>query len=401
MRIHRSVLGVHVSIFVSILASLTLLACADAGPTSGVDQDAQAAQAGGYARAGASGALTGGAAGVAGSLPTAAAGRAGAAAEGGNGTPRAGAAPGIAGSPTPVGGTAAGAAGAVGGGAASGGLAGAAGLAAGIAGGAAGVGGGAAGAGPTGTAGTGATGKPTIWIAGDSTVAKGNTPCPVGWGAEFGTLFTDQVKVVNSAVGGRSVRTWLYDVGTTMDATGECVLAKDASGAPVVQARWQQMLDGMHDGDYLFIQFGINDSSATCDRHVGLAAFKESYGMMAMAAKEHGAQPIFLTPVSSISCQGSTARGTRGAFVTTTQDAGREYDVPVIDLHALSVELYAKLGLCPIPGGADVSASTGGDVGAFFCDDHTHFDRSGAAQIGELIAEALRDQQLGLADYLK
>ena len=35
---------------------------------------------------------------------------------------------------------------------------------------------------------------------------------------------------------------------------------------------------GMKAGDYLFIQFGINDSSATCDRHVGVEAFKSSYG---------------------------------------------------------------------------------------------------------------------------
>jgi lysophospholipase L1-like esterase len=250
----------------------------------------------------------------------------------------------------------------------------------------------------------GAPSMPTdisVWIAGDSTVAKGETPCPVGWGADFQSLFNTQVKVANSAVGGRSVRTWLYDVQTTMDSSGECVLGKDASGKPTLQARWQAMLDGMKAGDYLMIQFGINDSSATCDRHVGLAAFKESYGMMAEAAKMRGTQPIFLTPVSSISCQGSTARGTRGGYVTATQEAGQQYGVPVIDLHALSVELYTSLGLCPIPGGSDVSASTGGKVGSFFCDDHTHFERTGADQIGQLIAKALRDQKLGLADYLK
>jgi hypothetical protein len=38
---------------------------------------------------------------------------------------------------------------------------------------------------------------------------------------------------------------------------------------------------------------------------------------------------------------------------------------------------------------------------SFFCDDHTHFERTGADQLGELIAKALRDQKLGLADYLK
>jgi lysophospholipase L1-like esterase len=240
-----------------------------------------------------------------------------------------------------------------------------------------------------------------VWLAGDSTVAKGETPCPVGWGAEFQALFRSDAKVVNSAVGGRSVRTWLYNVGTTMDSSGECVLARDSSGQPTVQARWQQMLDGMKAGDYLFIQFGINDTSATCDRHVGLAAFKESYGVMAKAATARGAHPIFVTPVSAISCNGSTARGTRGEYVTATIDAGRANGVPVIDLHARSVELYTKLGLCPIPGGGDVSGSTGGKTGEFFCDDHTHFDRTGAAQIAALVAEALREQKITLADYLK
>ena len=157
----------------------------------------------------------------------------------------------------------------------------------------------------------------TVWIAGDSTVANGSSPCPIGWGGPFPTLFGPGVTVRNSAVGGRSVRTWLYSVQTVMDnTTGECALDLDSNGDPVLQARWQAMLNatsGMKTGDYLFIQFGINDSSATCDRHVGLDAFKISYGMMAQAAKDRGARPIFVTPLSSISCSGSTARGSRGA----------------------------------------------------------------------------------------
>ncbi|MGK3961098.1 GDSL-type esterase/lipase family protein [Sorangium sp. So ce1667] len=270
----------------------------------------------------------------------------------------------------------------------------------------AGTGGSAGSAGDAGGGGAGSGGMAplpediTIWIAGDSTVANGQTPCPSGWGGQFDALFDERVTVANSAVGGRSVRTWLYEVQTTMDSTGECELNRDASGEPVLQARWVQMLDGMKRGDYLFIQFGINDGSRTCDRHVGLDAFKSSYGMMALAAKERGAQPVFVTPVSAISCSGTTARGTRGGYVTATHEAGAEYDVPVIDLHELSVELYNTLGFCPVPGG-DVSATTGGPVGEFFCDDHTHFARSGAAQIAELMAGAIRDQELGLAAYLE
>lgn len=240
----------------------------------------------------------------------------------------------------------------------------------------------------------------TIWIAGDSTVANGNTPCPRGWGGAFASHFSDRVTVRNSAVGGRSVHTWLYEVQTVADETGECVLNRDANGAPVLQARWQDMLDDMAAGDYLFIQFGINDGSPTCDRHVGIDAFETAYGMMAQAAKERGVQPIFLTPVSMIRCSGLTAVGSRGAFVPATLEVGEEFDVPVIDLHARSVELFQSLEFCPIPGG-DVSAATTGPVGDFFCDDHTHFSASGAVVISDVVARALVEQQIPLAAYLR
>jgi lysophospholipase L1-like esterase len=269
-----------------------------------------------------------------------------------------------------------------------------------------GSGGGAGGRG--GAAGQGGSGGAlppvTIWIAGDSTVASnGGTPCPIGWGGPFPMSFASGVTVKNSAVGGRSVRTWLYNVQTTMDASGECELARDANGDPTLQSRWSAMLNsstGMKAGDYLFIQFGINDSSATCDRHVGVTAFKESFGMMATAAKDRGAHPIFVTPLSMIRCSGTTAIASREPYVTATKDAGAQYGVPVIDLHGLSIALYQQHAFCPIPGG-DVSASTTGPVGDFFCDDHTHLSQAGAVEIAGLVAKALRDQSIPLAAYLK
>src|SRR6478609_788572 len=240
----------------------------------------------------------------------------------------------------------------------------------------------------------------TVWIAGDSTVATGG-PCPIGWGGQFKALFNGKVAVTNSAVGGRSVRTWLYDVQDSKDSSGECNLAKDAQGNPTLQARWTAMLSGMKRGDYLFIQFGINDGDSTCPRHVGASAFKTSYGLLAQAAKDRGAQPVFVTPVSQIACSGNTvSKGTREPYVTATKEAGTQYGVPVIDLNLLSTTLYQSLGFCPIPGGGDVSDTTTGAVGAFFCDDHTHFDTPGAVRIAALIAQAVREQKLGLAAYL-
>ncbi|HEY3594266.1 MAG TPA: hypothetical protein VGL13_10330 [Polyangiaceae bacterium] len=249
------------------------------------------------------------------------------------------------------------------------------------------------------SAGDGALPNVTVWIAGDSTVATGTAPCPIGWGGQFKPYFNNRVTIVNSAVAGRSVRTWLYNVETTMDATGECVLDRDGSGNPTVQAHWQAMLDGMKAGDYLFIQFGINDGDPTCPRHVGLDAFVQSYGVMAQAATDRGAHPIFLTPTSAIACTGNVAHGTRGGYVTSTQQAGTMFGVPVIDLHALTVTLYNSLSFCPIPGGVDVTATTTGPVGDFFCDDHTHFSPTGAVRIAQVVADAVRAQGIPLGAY--
>src|SRR3569623_3475060 len=248
----------------------------------------------------------------------------------------------------------------------------------------------------------GATGKLTVWMAGDSTMANdGGTTCPIGWGAQFRPLFKSNVTVANNAKAGTSINSWLYDPLSTAHAAGDCDLPLDSSGKPVVQARWQTTLDGMKAGDFLLIEFGINDGGS-CPRYETDAGFKASLGVMAQAALDRGATPIFMTPTSSISCKGSTAQGTRGRFVTDTIDAGTQLGVAVVNVHQLTVNLYNVIMFCPLADGAtDVSATTGGAAGAFFCDDHTHFDMSGAVRIAQLVADGIRAQHLPLAAYLK
>jgi lysophospholipase L1-like esterase len=233
-----------------------------------------------------------------------------------------------------------------------------------------------------------------VWMAGDSTMMNAGA-CPIGWGSQFAPLFTSDVTVQNSAVGGRSIQTWLYEgnVTSTKNTAGECVLSSTA-----YSARWLAMLNtttGFKAGDYLFIQFGINDGDSACPRHVGTNRFKELLGVMATAAKARGVRPVFVTPVAAITCNGTTAVGNRG-FVTETTTAATANGVPVIDLHAKSVALYNTLKLCPNNG--DYSS---GAVGAFFCNDHTHFEAAGARQIAALIATALKAQNIPLAAYLK
>ncbi|GAA3455208.1 cellulose binding domain-containing protein [Dactylosporangium matsuzakiense] len=252
-------------------------------------------------------------------------------------------------------------------------------------------------AGPTPSATASTQPKITVWLAGDSTVANpSGGVCPVGWGSQFAQYFNANVTVKNNAVAGRSIQTWLYDpnVTSTKDGAGECVISPNT-----YSTRWQGMLDastGMKAGDYLFIQFGINDGDTNCPRHVGSARYKQLIGVMTTAAKQRGVKVVLLTPVAAITCSGSTATGNRG-FLSETNDAGSANGVPVIDLHKLSYSYYTSAGLCPNNGDY-----TQGAVGAFFCNDHTHFETAGAVQIARLVATAVRSQGLApLTTYLK
>ena len=259
--------------------------------------------------------------------------------------------------------------------------------------------GGAETGGATATGGTsagGSTGKITIWMSGDSTMS-GSGCDGGGWGDQFGSLFKSNVTVQNKSVAGRSIQTWLYEknVSSTMDSTTkECPLT-----ATTYSDNWNTMLaanTGMKAGDYLFVEFGINDGDGTCPRHVGSALFQTYLDTMAKAAKDRGAQAIFLTSTSYMLCTGSTVQPNR-AFGPETKAAGTADSVPVIDMTVLTAALYTSLGLCPNSG--DYTSTTS-KVGLFFCNDHTHFEAAGALQIAKTAAQALKDQNIPLAAYL-
>jgi lysophospholipase L1-like esterase len=233
----------------------------------------------------------------------------------------------------------------------------------------------------------------TVWMSGDSTMA-GDACVGGGWGDQFGTYFNNNVTIKNLSVAGRSIQTWLYEknVSSTIGANGECTLT-----ATTYSANWTTMLNGMKAGDWLLVEFGINDGTATCPRHVGSALFESYLTMMAQAATARGANTIFLTSTSAIECNGATATPDRG-FGPETKAAGTADNVPVIDMTVLTATLYTSLGLCPNAG--DYTSTTS-KLGLFFCNDHTHFEVAGALQIAGVAAQAIKNQNIPLAVYLK
>ena len=232
--------------------------------------------------------------------------------------------------------------------------------------------------------------KITVWMVGDSTMQNCSGTGQCGWAAEFQQYFNANATISNQARGGRSIQTWIWGdpnvSKTATDANGECQVIDTTTYSDNLTT----MLDptkGMQPGDWVYVAFGINDATATCNRHVGKALFQSDLDFMAKTIRSKGANPIFGTSTSGQSCSGSTNVPNRG-FGPETKAAGAADNVPVIDLTTLSVALYNSLKLCP-----------GGSSTFWF--DGTHFRVDGATQVAGVVAQALKDQGIGLAAYLK
>lgn len=125
---------------------------------------------------------------------------------------------------------------------------------------------------------TSSTKQCTIYMIGDSTMAnkdikKGEER---GWGMALQGFFTENIRVDNHSLNGRSSRSF------------------------ILEGHWQKVYDAMKPGDYLVIQFGHNDEKGTIGdkRHTdpGLT-LADNYRMFIKAAKEKGATPIVMNAV--------------------------------------------------------------------------------------------------------
>jgi lysophospholipase L1-like esterase len=83
---------------------------------------------------------------------------------------------------------------------------------------------------------------PTLFLVGDSTVRSGGQNGAIGWGERIAPYFdAGKINVVNSAIGGRSSRTYF------------------------TEGRWDRVAAQLKRGDFVIIQFGHNDGGRIGD----------------------------------------------------------------------------------------------------------------------------------------
>jgi lysophospholipase L1-like esterase len=209
-----------------------------------------------------------------------------------------------------------------------------------------------------------------IVVIGDSTVASYPRDAKsrlnkAGWGQLIGECFNPSVTVVNHAAGGRSSSSFVWE------------------------GRWAKAI--AERPDYVFIQFGHNDCPGKGIRYNDPnTTFRDYLRRYVQYARAAGARPVLVTPMErrQFGNDGKLAPSLQ-AYADAMLAVGKEEKAPVVDLHAVSVELFNRLGDA---GSAELSCNA---------KDRTHFSEKGARTMARLIAERLHDVEPSLEPYLK
>ncbi len=189
--------------------------------------------------------------------------------------------------------------------------------------------------------------NPVVFVIGDSTVKNGRgtgTNGQWGWASFFEQYFdTTQISIENHALGGRSSRTFL------------------------TEGLWQNVLEGLKEGDYLFIQFGHNDGGPFNTGRArasikGAGDESETYIMEATGgpetvytfghyirhyikqAKAHGVNVIALSHTPRNNWEDDKMHRVTDSYAKWTKQVAEEENVCYIDCNDLCATEYEKIG---------------------------------------------------------
>ena len=210
----------------------------------------------------------------------------------------------------------------------------------------------------------------TLFITGDSTVTDqpgGSITC---WGQNVTRWFNSDVAVANHAESGETLKGFLKE------------------------RRWEKLLDSLHAGDYVIIEFGCNDSKQRGPQNIypgqdfsetyveAGTTYKDLLKQFAADVQKKGGFPIIASP--SARRQDSKKPSSLGAYADAAVAVAKEINVPSIDLNSM---------------GVDINAALGADAGKQF-GDQTHHVEYGSYLQSRCIALGIKQDSLPLAKYL-
>jgi exo-poly-alpha-galacturonosidase len=196
--------------------------------------------------------------------------------------------------------------------------------------------------------------KVRIVLVGDTT-AKDRQ----GWGPGFKSFLTDRAECINTAVGGRSSKSFINE------------------------GRWTKAL--ALKGDYYLIQFGHNDESAKDESKTDPnTTYREFVTRYIDETRAIGAKPILVTSLVRRQWDNSGSGKINSSltpYVEVVKELAKEKNVPLVDLHARSKELCEQWGkekcweFSPVKDANQI--------------DNTHLNDKGSVMFGRIVVEEL------------
>lgn len=185
----------------------------------------------------------------------------------------------------------------------------------------------------------------TIFMIGDSTMSNKPTKYDNperGWGQMLAGFFTEDVRVDNHALNGRSSLSFINE------------------------GRWDKVVSKIRKGDYVFIQFGHNDEKPKPDRHTDPGTtFDENLRKFVRETREKGGIPVLFNSIvrrnfgenknavtdddlhgkgTTEVTEGDKLIDTHGAYLDSPRNVAKEMNVPFIDANKITHDLVEGLG---------------------------------------------------------
>ncbi len=243
------------------------------------------------------------------------------------------------------------------------------------------------------------TSKPVLYIASDSTVQTYDAYYypQTGWGQTFCTWFgdfTEEREAVNSTFSQAQVYESQNAVIENRSIGGR------SSKSYVQEGKLEDVLEDIKAGDYLFIQWGHNDATASRpNRYVSTSEFSKWIMMYIEGAYQRGAIPVLVTPVARYSytydAQGNlTWKSDFESYRQIMISIAKEKDIPIIDLTSRSGDICESFGA----EGAKALFLTGVEAGDYSegaytggSSDATHLQWYGAYKFSQAVAQGIVD----------
>jgi len=226
--------------------------------------------------------------------------------------------------------------------------------------------------------------KVTIYMCGDSTMqdwAAGYYP-KQGQGQDFHYWFdVNKATVVNRGQGGMSLG------GGGKDKSGGVAVGYYDMFFKKGCSNGNCIADKLQAGDYVVIQFGINDVSYSTEDF-----FRSNMKKMVDDVRAKGANPIIMSPIRRCYYDSPTAiHNSYRGYPALSKTLAEEYDVPFIDMsemvanYMISVgERYAQQYIFNYATSAEYSNLKGDQA------DQVHLQMNGANAFGRIITEQMR-----------